>query len=82
MFVVEVIVVTTEVLRDVEILQPERHDLAEVIVEAVQGKVLDKVVQFVFVIKIGLDEVSGVVGIDHVAVDVVHVGSGESYELV
>lgn len=84
MFVVEIIVVTTEVLRDVEILEvePERHNLAEIVVEAIQGKVLDKVVQFVFFIKIGLDKVSGIVGVDHVAVDVVHVDSGKSCELL
>lgn len=81
---VEIVIVATEVFRDVKILQvePERYNLTEVVVEAVQSKVFYKVVQFVFVIEIRLDEVAGIVGIDHVAVHVIHVGSGESYDII
>lgn len=56
LFVLEIIKMTSELCRDLEILyvEPEGHHLTDVIVVSVQPNVLHKIVQLV-IVEIGLD---------------------------
>jgi len=77
--VLEIIKMTSELRRDLEILhvEPEGHHLTDVIVVSVQPNVLHKIVQLV-IVEIGLDQASGVVGVNHAAVDAIHIGGPNS----
>lgn len=79
LFVLEIIKLTSELCRDIKILhaEPEGHHLADVIIVSVQPNVLHKIVQLV-IVEIGSDQVSRVVGADHVAVAVIHIGGPNS----
>lgn len=80
LLMLEVIELAAEVLRDVKLLhvKPERKDLTDVVVEGVQAVVLHEVVHLVFLVQVGLDEVAGVVGVDHVVVVVAGTSGGET----